>query len=42
LEVKKKQMQNETRFRNLVEQSINPICIFKGEDMILEVANSSV
>ena len=33
---------SETRFRNLVEQAIHPICILKGEDMVLEVANDPV
>lgn len=31
--------ESEHRFRNLVEQASNPICILKGPDMILEVAN---
>ena len=31
--------QSEQRFRNLVEQSMYPILVLKGEDMILEVAN---
>ncbi len=31
--------QSEQRFRNLVEQTIYPILIFKGEDLILELAN---
>lgn len=30
---------NDICFRNLVEQSINPICILKGQDMVLELAN---
>ena len=34
--------ESENRFRNLVEQAGNPICILKGEDMILEVANDAV
>jgi PAS domain S-box-containing protein len=32
--------QSEARFHNLIEQSIYPILIFKGEDMILEIANA--
>jgi PAS domain S-box-containing protein len=34
--------QSEARFRNLIEQSIYPILIFKGEDMILEIANDPI
>ena len=34
--------ESEERFRYLVEQTLSPICIFKGEDMILEVANEPV
>ena len=30
---------NVQRFRNLVEKAISPICILKGEDMVLELAN---
>ncbi len=33
--------QSEYRFRNLVENSPYPICILKGEEMILEIANES-
>ena len=33
--------QSEFRFRNLVEKSPFPICILKGEEMILEIANES-
>ena len=33
--------QNEYRFRNLVENSPYPICILKGEEMILEIANEA-
>ena len=33
---------NEHRFRNLVENAPYPICILKGESMILEVANNWV
>lgn len=36
---RKKIEQSEQRFRNLVEQTIYPIIIFKGEDLILELAN---
>ena len=31
--------ESEYRFRNLVEKAFSPICIFKGEDMKLELAN---
>jgi PAS domain S-box-containing protein len=31
---------NEHRFRNLVENAPNPICILKGEQMTLELANA--
>ena len=34
--------ESEERFRYLVEQTLSPICILKGEDMILEVANEPV
>ena len=34
-----KSHKNEQRFHNLIEQSIYPILIFKGEDMILDIAN---
>ncbi len=34
--------ESEQRFRNLVEKASSPICILKGEDMILEVANEPV
>ena len=33
--------QNEYRFRSLVENAPYPICILKGEEMILEIANES-
>ncbi len=33
---------SESRFRNIVEKTSTPICILKGEDMILDVANESV
>lgn len=35
-----KSLENEQRFHNLIEQSIYPILIFKGEDMILDTANA--
>ncbi|MEO6252034.1 MAG: PAS domain S-box protein, partial [Ferruginibacter sp.] len=40
--VSDKLKESEQRFRSLVENSPYPICIFKGEDMLLEVANDPV
>ncbi len=37
-----KSHQSEQRFRNLVELSIYPILILKGEDMIMEIANDPI
>ena len=34
--------ESEERFRNLVEHAPSPICILKGENMVLEVANEPV
>jgi PAS domain S-box-containing protein len=34
--------ESEERFRTLVEKTPYPICILKGEDMVLEVANEAV
>lgn len=34
--------ESEERLRNLVEKAPSPICILKGEDMVLEVANEPV
>ncbi|MEO6405757.1 MAG: PAS domain-containing protein, partial [Ferruginibacter sp.] len=39
---RKKIEESEMRFRNLVEKMQTPICIFKGKDMILEIANDSL
>lgn len=39
---KQLQQESEARFRNLIEQTITPICILIGEEMILEVANEAV
>ncbi len=33
---------SESRFRNLVEKTTTPICILKGDDMVLDMANDSV
>lgn len=37
---RKKIEESESRFRNLVEKAPSPICIFKGEKMIMEMANA--
>ncbi len=39
---RKKVEESEQRFRNLVEKLTSPVCILKGEDMVLEVANEPV
>lgn len=31
--------ESEQRFRNLVENTLSPVCIFKGEDMVLVLGN---
>ncbi len=31
--------ESEQRFRNLVEKTLSPVCIFKGEDMVLVLGN---
>ncbi|MDB5196637.1 MAG: hypothetical protein JWP88_1008 [Flaviaesturariibacter sp.] len=40
VEARQKEAQTETRFRNLVEQSPDPILILKGEELVLDVANT--
>ena len=40
--VRKELQDSELRFHNLVEKAPSPICIFKGENMILDVANEAV
>jgi PAS domain S-box-containing protein len=40
--INKKIKNSEERFRNLVEQAIDPICILKGDDLIVELANEPV
>ena len=30
---------SELRFHNLIDQATNPICVFKGENMVLDLAN---
>ena len=39
---RKELQDSELRFHNLVEKAPSPICIFKGENMILDVANEAV
>jgi PAS domain S-box-containing protein len=39
---RQKERQSDLRFRNIVEQSVDPILILKGEDMVLEVANEAL
>ncbi|MEO7485483.1 MAG: PAS domain-containing protein, partial [Ferruginibacter sp.] len=39
---KKELQDSELRFRNLVEKVPSPICILKGENMVLDVANDAV
>ena len=39
---RKKIEESESRFRNLVEKATSPICILKGENMVLDVANDSL
>ncbi len=34
--------ESEERFRNLVDKFPSPVCILKGEDMVLDVANEAV
>jgi PAS domain S-box-containing protein len=42
IEARKKERESELRFRNIVEQSNDPILILKGEDLVLDVANKAV
>ncbi len=39
---RRKVEESEKRFRNVVEKAPYPICILKGEDMVLDVANEPV
>jgi PAS domain S-box-containing protein len=39
VELRKKETEADNRFRNIVEQSIDPILILKGENLVLDVAN---
>lgn len=39
VEARNKVVEAELKFRTIIEQTPSPLCIFKGEDMVLEVAN---
>jgi PAS domain S-box-containing protein len=39
---REKEKENDLRFRNIVEQSTGPILILKGEELVLDVANSAL
>jgi PAS domain S-box-containing protein len=41
-EARKKERESDLRFRNIVEQSTEPILILKGRDMVLDVANTAL
>lgn len=42
VETKRKERESDLRFRNIVEQSPDPILILKGKDMVLDVANKAL
>ncbi|HVF80896.1 MAG TPA: PAS domain-containing protein [Flavisolibacter sp.] len=42
VEARIKERESELRFRNIVEQSTDPILILKGEDLVLDVANEAL
>lgn len=42
VEARKKERESDLRFRNIVEQSADPILILKGKDMVLDVANTAL
>jgi PAS domain S-box-containing protein len=42
VEARIKERENDIRFRNIVEQSTDPILILKGEDLVLDVANEAL
>jgi PAS domain S-box-containing protein len=42
VEARKREMESDVRFRNIVEQSTDPILILKGKDMVLDVANTAL
>lgn len=39
---RKKEKENDRRFKSIVEQSTNPILILKGEQLVLDVANDAL
>ncbi|HEX2607962.1 MAG TPA: PAS domain S-box protein, partial [Flavisolibacter sp.] len=42
VEARRKNAENEQRFRNVVEQAPDPILILKGDEMVLDVANQAL
>ncbi len=42
VEARKKEKESHLRFRNILQQSTEPILILKGEDLILDVANDAL
>jgi PAS domain S-box-containing protein len=42
VEARNKERESELRFRNIVEQSTEPILILKGEDLVMDVANKAL
>ncbi len=41
VKIRNKVAEAELKFRTIIEQTPSPLCIFKGEDMILEVSNDA-
>ena len=42
VEARNRERESELRFRNIVEQSIDPIFILKGQELVLDVANKAL
>jgi PAS domain S-box-containing protein len=42
VEARKKERESDLRFKNIVEQSTDPILILKGEELVLDVANNAL
>ncbi|HEX8333889.1 MAG TPA: PAS domain-containing protein [Segetibacter sp.] len=42
VEARQKERESDLRFRNIVEQSSDPILILKGEELVLDVANDAL
>lgn len=42
VEVRNKERESDLRFKNIVQQSTDPILILKGEELVLEVANQAL